>query len=211
MRLALAALALVPVSSALRLPATRLPTTRLSSRRSGRPVAQVSSDGDAKDAASTTGFGVPKDLEAEAALSRGQQALEQVRAKAEAQAGAIIPKPVLRWDERARASVWQKLQPWVPNLDVLRRDLKPALKGFGFTQKEKARAYLQQRPPFPGSAAPFLALRQTSDRRTPPALPRGRAPDAPKPQRNASLPSPTGYHRVPPHMVTRLRPCVPRL
>ena len=168
MRLALVAFALVPAASALRLPATRLPA-----RRSGRPVAQVSPEGDAKDAASTAGFGGPRpatDAKAAAALSRGRQALEQYRATAEAQTGATIPKPVLRWDERARASVRKKLQPWVPNLAVLRRDLKPALKGFGFTQKEKARAYLQQRPPF--------SLSRRSDRpqtaaHLPPALPSG--------------------------------------
>ena len=166
MRLALVAFALVPAASALRLPATRLPA-----RRSGRPVAQALPDGDAKDAASAAG--APRqatDAEAAAALSRGRQALEQYRATAEAQTGATIPKPVLRWDERARASVRKKLQPWVPNLAVLRRDLKPALKGFGFTQKEKARAYLQQQPPF------FLSRR--SDRpqtaaHLPPALPSG--------------------------------------
>ena len=137
MRLALVAFALVPAASALRLPATRLPA-----RRSGRPVAQA--DGDAKDAASAAG--APRqatDAEAAAALSRGRQALEQYRATAEAQTGAAVVQPVLRWDERARASVRKKLKPWVPNLTVLRRDLKPALKGFGFTEKEKARAYLQ--------------------------------------------------------------------
>ena len=142
---AFVALALVPAASALRLPGTCLP-----SRRSGRPVAQVSPEGDAKDAASTAKDAAATDASA-AALSRGRQALEQYRATAEAQTGATIPKPVSRWDERARAGVRKKLQPWLPNLAVLRRDLKPALKGFGFTQKEKARAYLQQRPPFPGA------------------------------------------------------------
>ena len=129
MRLALAYGFALVMSSALRLPATRLP-----SRRSGRPVAQVSSGDAEKDAAKAT------DANA-AALSRGQQALEQIRATAEAQAGATVPAP-LRWDQRARASVWQKLKPWVPNLAGLRRELESniALKGFGLTQSEKARA-----------------------------------------------------------------------
>ena len=130
MRLALAYGFALVMSSALRLPATRLP-----SRRSGRPVAQVSSGDAEKDAAKAT------DANA-AALSRGQQALEQIRATAEAQAEATVPAPALRWDQRARASVWRKLKPWVPSVAGLRRELESniALKGFGFTQREKARA-----------------------------------------------------------------------
>ena len=130
MRLALAYGFALVMSSALRLPATRLP-----SRRSGRPVAQVSSGDAEKDAAKAT------DANA-AALSRGQQALEQIRATAEAQAEATVPAPVLRWDQRARVSVWRKLKPWVPSVAGLRRELESniALKGFGLTQSEKARA-----------------------------------------------------------------------
>lgn len=128
MRLALAYGFALVMSSALRLPATRLP-----SRRSGRPVAHVSSGDAEKDAAKAT------DANAEA-ISCGQQALEQLRAAAEAQAGATVPTPVLRWDQRARDSVWQKLQPWVPNFSGVRRELKYSIKNFGFTQSEKARA-----------------------------------------------------------------------
>ena len=128
MRLALAYGFALVMSSALRLPATRLP-----SRRSGRPVAQVSSGDAEKDAAKAT------DAHA-AAVSRGQQALDQLRATAEAQAGATVPAPVLRWDQRARASVWQKLKPWVPNFSGVRRELRSELEKFGLTQSQKARA-----------------------------------------------------------------------
>ena len=162
MRLAFVVLALVPASSALRLPATRLP-----SRRLGKPVAQVSPNGDGAASTAGKGVGSPRRTDAAAALRRGQQALEQSRATAKAQARAtVVPAPVLRWDERARASVWRKLQPWVPNLAVLRREMKPALKRVGLTQNEKARAHVTcSSGPYPAVAAPLPALGQTPHHR----------------------------------------------